>query len=442
MSTCLEASGWGKMVWSCRDCFHSCCFHLVISILFFPSLVCSICPRLPLYIISLISRLFVHVFNIKHCRWTLLLYIIYLTSHLPHSNIPLHLSMSPSSPPCTPPDSPQMAPSPLQHLPLDAALESHGNDTAFSPKTPSADPARSPLSPCDCRTLKKILEDVQSPSQTASPLLTKRNERHLGIDSSNDRSSDMGDEDEVQYTEKQYDYGDEADEGYADEDKSMDLSDAVDASVLHEDESELVRDDDTCENVWSDGDTIEEIMNAPGKTAPPAPDQDFGGVYLDDQPTLDETKGIKLQRAAIEEVLEQERLDREYQNAVAIEDEALGLDATITEDQEDAIVLSDDSEFQAVEAVQAEMSMSFVDGDMVEEMEVEVSYLIPKAQSCLEYLSECYADLNSSSSLSTMTRVTTVDLHDDSLLLHPCVEHQQIRCLHSLSPISWISGLQ
>jgi hypothetical protein len=335
-----------------------------------------------------------------------------------------------------------MAPSPLQRLSLDAALESHDNDTAFSPKTPLADVARSPLSPSDCRTLKKILEDVQSPPRTASPLLAMRNEHHLVIDSTDDGSSDIGDEDEVQYTEKQYDYDDEADEGYVDEDKSMDLSDAVDVSVLHEDESVLVGDDDTCKNVWSDGDTIEDIMNTPGRTAPPAPDQDFGGVYLDDQTTLDETKGIKLQRAAIEEALEQKRLDREPQNIVAIEDEALGLDATITEDQEDAIVLSGDPEFQAVEAVKAEMGMSFVDSDMVEEVEVEVSYLIPKAQSCLEYSSECYADLNSSSSLSTMTRVTTVDPHDDSLLLHPCVEHQQIRCPHSLSQISWISGLQ
>jgi hypothetical protein len=259
-----------------------------------------------------------------------------------------------------------MASSPLQCLPLNAALESYGNDTALSPKTPSANVARSPLTSSDCRTLKKILGDVQSPSRTASPLLANHNERHLGIDSTDDDSSDVGNEDEVQYTKKQYDYGEEADEGYEDEDKSMDLSDAIEESVLLEDESMLLGDGSPCEYVWSDGDTIEDIRNTPGRTAPPAPEQDLGGVYLHDRTTPDETKVVELQRAAIEEVLEEERVDQEHR------------DATIMEDQDDAAVLFNDLEFQAVEAVQAEIGMSFVDDDV--DGAAEVSCLILKAQ--------------------------------------------------------------
>jgi hypothetical protein len=282
---------------------------------------------------------------------------------------------SPKPAPRTPQDSSQMPSSPLQRISLDAALESHGNDTVLSPRTPSADEARSPLSPSDCRTLKKILKDVQSPSRTASPLLTEHNDCLLGIvKSTDDGSSDVGHEDEVQYTEKQYDYGDEADEGYADEDDSMDLSDAgQNDSVVYEDESILASDHDTREYVWSDGDTIEDFMNTPGKTAPPAPKQEPSDVYLHGQPTPDETKVINLQRAAIEEVVRQERIEQERQNAAAIGDETIGLDMTSMEDQDDAVVLSDDPEFQAVETVQAEMGMKFVDHSVEEAIEVEVS---------------------------------------------------------------------
>jgi hypothetical protein len=267
-----------------------------------------------------------------------------------------------------------MPSSPLQRISLDAALESHGNDTVLSPNTPSADETRSPLSPSDCRTLKKILEDVQSPSRTASPLLAKHNDSLLGIESTDHGSSDTGHEDEVQYTEKQYDYGDEADEGYADEDDSMDLSDAgQDDSVVYEDESIVASDHDTREYVWSDGDTIEHIMNTPGKTVPPTPKQGLGEVYLHGQPTPDETKVIKLQRAAIEEVVEQERMEQERQDADAIGDETIDLDVTSMDDQDDAVVLSNDPEFQAVEAVQAEIGMTFADHGVDEAIEVEVS---------------------------------------------------------------------
>jgi hypothetical protein len=266
-----------------------------------------------------------------------------------------------------------MPSSPLQRISPDAALESHGNDTVLSPKTPSANETRSPLSLSDCRTLKKILEDVQSPSRTASPLLTEHNDSLLGIEST-DGSSDTGHEDEVQYTEKQYDYGDEADEGYADEDDSMDLSDAgQNDSVVSEDESVLPSDHDTREYVWSDGDTIEDIMNTPGKTAPPTPKQELGEVYLHGQPTPAETKVIKLQRAAIEEVVGQERMEQERQDSDAIGDETIDLDVTSMEDQDDAVVLSNDPEFRAVEAVQAEIGMTFADHGVDEAIEVEVS---------------------------------------------------------------------
>jgi hypothetical protein len=328
-----------------------------------------------------------------------------------------------------------MQPSPLQHIPLDAALKFHGNDTAPPPSTPAADGTRTPLSPSDCRTLKKILEGVQSPSPLASPRLIKHNDALFGVEYSQDGSSDIGNEGEIQYTQKQYDYGDEADEGYEDEDDSMELSDAVeeslDDSVVHEDQSMLLDDDGTREYVWSDGDTIEDIMNTPGKTAPPAPEQDLGGIYLHDQPTPDEIKVIKLQRAALEEALDQERVIQECQDAAAIGDETIDLHASNVEDEDDAIVLSVDPEFQPVETVQAEIGMSLIEDYVDRAVEIEVSYSIPTtyhAQRCDGYFGMCLTNPHSTSSLSN------AGPQHASLLLPLYAEHQQIRCHHPLSP--------
>jgi hypothetical protein len=327
-------------------------------------------------------------------------------------------------------------------MPPNAALNTRGTGTALPQPNLSADVAQSPLSPSDCRTLKKILEDVQGPFPTASPLSIKHNENHLGAEYTQDSSSDTSNEDEVQHMENCYDYGDEVDEGYEDEDGSMNLSDTVEESrddnAVQEDQSMFIDEDDSRGYAWSDGDTIEDIMNMPGETAPLAPQQDLG-VDLHDQPLSDANKEIKLKRATVEAVLEQERLDQEHQDAAAIGDGIIDLDATHVGGQDDAVVLSDDPEFWAVEAVQAEIGMSLIENNVVRVVEFEVSFALAtqlRAQHCSEKFNESHADLDSTSSLSTG------EPHGASLLLRHCVEHQQTRCHHPLSSVSQSPGLQ
>jgi hypothetical protein len=84
----------------------------------------------------------------------------------------------------------------------------------------SADTPRSSLSPADCRTLHKILEHVHIPSTSESTGASEQSESLLSFSAGEDASSDPGCEDEVQYG-----HGEETEEGYADEDNSMELSD-------------------------------------------------------------------------------------------------------------------------------------------------------------------------------------------------------------------------
>jgi len=263
------------------------------------------------------------------------------------------------------------------------ALETHGNDSALTPPTtPQSDSAaRQTLSPADCRTLKKLLVDVRTPSPLASSTnVDAHDESLLSVDAGGDANSDAGVEDQVQYTELQYEHGDEREEGYEDEDDSMELSDVADedrddvyATGLEaaEEGQSMVSNVDDSVYVWSDGDTIEDIMNTPGKTAPPAPQLDLSGVYPHEQSTPDEVREIKARRAAIEKEVGDERLEQEGHDVAVIEDEEFGPDA-MSDDEDDAVNLSDDPEIQAIEAVQAETGMTIIEGDEEAMVELEV----------------------------------------------------------------------
>ena len=267
------------------------------------------------------------------------------------------------------------------------ALETHGNDSALTPPTtPQSDSAaRQTLSPADCRTLKKLLGDVRTPSPLASSTnVDVHDVSLLSTEAGEDETSDAGAEDEVQYTEPRYEHGDEREEGYEDEDDSMELSDVADedrddvyatrAEVVEEGQSMISNVDDSV-YVWSDGDTIEDIMNTPGKTAPPVPELDLSGVYPHGQSTPDAVREIKARRATIEKEVEDERLEQESHDVAAIEDEEFGPDA-MSDDEDDAVNLSDDPEIQAIEAVQAETGMTIIEGD--EEALVELEVRIPQ----------------------------------------------------------------
>lgn len=261
---------------------------------------------------------------------------------------------------------------PLQTISLEASLQTHGSDTSAS------------LSPADCRTLKKILQDVRTASPRAPQHVGDRGKSLSAEISIDSESSASGREDEVQYSEKQYDYGDEAEEGYEDEDDSMDLSDVVEE--VH----------------YADGDTIEDIMNLPGRTASPAPSQDFSSFYHHNQATPEEIRDIKLRRASIEKELEDELLAQQHGDMAdqevkdiklrraairkELEDELLTQQHVYVPDMEgdtcdyisavdgfrdDALHLSDDPEFRAVQEIQAEIGMSVI-ADEEAESELEV----------------------------------------------------------------------
>jgi hypothetical protein len=267
--------------------------------------------------------------------------------------------------------------SPLQPITLDAALETHGNDV-LPPSSPSAGTPRSPLSPADCRTLSKILQDVRRASSLATPSFSEEDTSSLSIDSIDNESSANGREDELQYTEAQYDYGDEADEGYEDEDVSMELNDVMeerhglgDAAEEDAQEGDSIVSGTADESVyvWSDGDTVEDMMNTPGDIAPSAQPQDLSGVYSHDAHMSDEAREINVERDVLEDAVKNERVLQELGDARALADETIDYDP---EEQDNAIHLSDDPCFRAVEAVQAETGMSMVTDGTEPSIELEV----------------------------------------------------------------------
>ncbi|KAH7379281.1 hypothetical protein DE146DRAFT_730542 [Phaeosphaeria sp. MPI-PUGE-AT-0046c] len=260
-----------------------------------------------------------------------------------------------SSPPPGPQSRREPSTPPSQDIPLSAQSTSPGSKASL---IHAAQEDCASFSPADCRTLKKIINDVQSPSPATSTNKSEQVESVTSVDPVEEESSDTGCEDQVTYTEEQHDHGDEASDGYEDEDKSMELSDGMADEVeeVPKQEEQGTDSTDELEYVWSDGDTIEDIMNLPGTTAPPARHQDLGGILVHDQLTSEECNSVKKQRAAIEEILEAERLEHGRQESAIGE---VGIDAVTLEHEDDDIDLSRDPEVRATETIQVEMCMSF-----------------------------------------------------------------------------------
>jgi hypothetical protein len=201
------------------------------------------------------------------------------------------------------------------------------------------------LSPADCRTLQKILHDVRS-SSPVSP--TPYFSESACAKGGSDTYTHVGNEEShgkkrletfTPCDEEPFTFGDERDEGYEDEDDSMESSD-VDV-VQHENE---------------DGDTIEDIMNLPGKMAPAVPVQDFSAYYVHDRPTPDETRETRAHREELEKRLEEERETQERKKAVEVQSEGL-----------------DGAEDRAFQTLREEMGMSAVEDEDTVKGVMEVS---------------------------------------------------------------------
>jgi hypothetical protein len=233
-----------------------------------------------------------------------------------------------------------------------AAVNSPTPSTPLQPVSLDGNDASSTLSPADCRTLIKILQDVGTASPQASLHVGDRDRSLAAEVRVNGGRSESGREDEMRYSERLYNYGDETEEGYEDEDDSIDLSDAD------------IED-------YDNDDTIEDIMNLPGQTAPPAPPQDFSSLYPHDQATPQEVKDIKLRRAAIEEELKHDLRAQQNGNVAAMDDITCDYISAVDGYRDDTLQLSDDPEFQAVQKIQAEIGMSVIgDDEAASELEV------------------------------------------------------------------------
>lgn len=212
-----------------------------------------------------------------------------------HTNFPAHIMASPEpkkremTPRLSQPKTqfPPISPSPLRPISLQASLSTHGNDS-IPISTPQRDEVRTPLSPADCRTLKKLLLDVQSPSPS-SPSVDSLFEGEDAYVDGKDGSSESGEEGEALEGIKEL--RDEMEGGYEDEDKSMELSG-------EDDESDR-----------KNGDDIEDVMNLPGKVAPPAQPLDLNGVYVHERATPGDMKEAHVRHAEIEKQLAEERVE-------------------------------------------------------------------------------------------------------------------------------------
>ncbi|KAF2028134.1 hypothetical protein EK21DRAFT_114189 [Setomelanomma holmii] len=239
-----------------------------------------------------------------------------------------------------------MPSSPPQHIPLNEALESHGHDGVLPPMTPpTAVHTGASLSLADCRTSKKILEDVRALSPTASSAASERDESLLSFTVDETTSSAPEGEYVGNCAKLQYEHGEETEEGYEDEDNSMELSDEAEEDAEIDDYSE------ERDIVRGDGNTIEDAL---------ARDQALGGFNIHDQATSEEPRDFIARRATIEYVVEAERLEQERHNAAtaSFENDFVCQVAVDDESLDDAVDLSDDPDFRAVEAVQAELGMS------------------------------------------------------------------------------------
>ncbi|KAL1795226.1 hypothetical protein ACET3X_007042 [Alternaria dauci] len=152
----------------------------------------------------------------------------------------------------------------------------------------SVDPQRPSLSPADCHTLQKMVHDVRSHSPLSPTPCS--NDGPASRSNLTETSDIDADEDNVSCESHQFAPGDERQDGYEDEDDSMEVSDGEDAFGADE----------------TDRDTIEDIMNMPGKTAPSVPVCDYSSLYPHDQQAPDGAKELSLRRASIEKSLKEQ----------------------------------------------------------------------------------------------------------------------------------------
>lgn len=185
------------------------------------------------------------------------------------------------------------------------------NDNMSSRSTP-VNSSGSKLSPADCRTLQKILNDVRSPSSLSrTSYFNDTPARRLNLTAT--PIGNIGKE-QLSHEEEDLGRGDEQEQGYEDEDDSMELSDGEDAFGIDGKEA---------------GDTIEDVMNLPGKTAPVTPVHDYISFCAHDQPALDGTEGLQLCRFSIEEDLKEQCRQQERAQAIAATDGVFDTDARI-----------------------------------------------------------------------------------------------------------------
>ncbi|KAF3046406.1 hypothetical protein E8E12_007850 [Didymella heteroderae] len=248
-------------------------------------------------------------------------------------------------------DQPNMPSSPkLRPLSVETNLQVHVNDNDRNSPLPRFS-GRASLSPADCRTLEKILSDVASPPATPSPL---EQSNQLSRDSGLASTVGATEEEDVSHLVR----GEATDTGY--EDDSMELSEGVEnstgqvvsplkepaspsvsepsrhlqESVSAHDEKEKLRyssgrhssttkrsktNEPQCErNVTQDAtasDTIEDVMNLPGKHAPPARSLDVGQPDSDRQAVPDDIKQLTYMRLSTEKVLAKEQMEQERAEA-------------------------------------------------------------------------------------------------------------------------------
>ncbi|KAI4953530.1 hypothetical protein J4E91_002377 [Alternaria rosae] len=205
------------------------------------------------------------------------------------------------------------------------------NDNMSSRSTP-VNSSGSKLSPADCRTLQKILNDVRSPSSLSrTSYFNDAPARRLNLTAT--PIGNIGEE-QLSHEEEDLGRGDEQEQGYEDEDDSMELSDGEDAFGIDGKEA---------------GDTIEDVMNLPGKTAPVAPVHDYISFCAHDQPALDGTEGLQLFRFSIEEGLKEQCRHQERAQAIVATDSVFDTDARILDASRQALAVDKISDLRTLQ---------------------------------------------------------------------------------------------
>lgn len=195
----------------------------------------------------------------------------------------------------------------------------------------TVDSQRPSFSPADYRTLQKILHDVRSPSPLSpTPYFSDKPANRLSLTLTPNGDAD---EDGVSCEGAELARGDEQQDGYEDEDDSMELSDGEDAIGADEENS----------------DTIEDVMNLPGRTVPPVPVHDYSSFYVHDEPLSDGAGELGLCRASIERDLAEQCRQQESAQTVATADCIYDADVPIDGIPDDTPAIDDSHDLMALQ---------------------------------------------------------------------------------------------